>query len=167
MTQTPPLSVMLHCRQLQQMILCCIPNGVSLHIALCACCMQGYHEILNSVCVYNFTYCTVSLTLYSCLATSRPPKSHKIKQNERNSQKKSGRLPEHTQKEEVGHQAHVVQGPEGTFGGAVDQLVERWTGTPLRQVQFPGAARVFSSRVNFQCRLSQGVCAALMCSHMH
>ena len=30
----------------------------------------------------------------------------------------------------------------------VAQLVERRTGTPLRQVRFPGAARDFSSRVN-------------------
>ena len=42
-------------------------------------------------------------------------------------------------------------------GGDVAQLVERRTGTPLRQVRFPGAAREFSARVNFQCRLSYGV----------
>ena len=42
-------------------------------------------------------------------------------------------------------------------GGDVAQLVERRTGTPLAQVQFPGAARDFSPRVNFQCRLSYGV----------
>ena len=35
----------------------------------------------------------------------------------------------------------------------VAQLVERRTGTPLTQVRFPGAAKVFSPRVNFQCRL--------------
>ena len=39
----------------------------------------------------------------------------------------------------------------------VAQLVERRTGTPLRQVRFPGAARDFSPRDNFQCRLSYGV----------
>ena len=32
----------------------------------------------------------------------------------------------------------------------VAQLVEHWTGTPLTQVRFPGAARDFSPRVNFQ-----------------
>ena len=37
------------------------------------------------------------------------------------------------------------------------ELVERRTGTPLTQVRFPGAARDFSPRVNFQCRLSHGV----------
>ena len=37
------------------------------------------------------------------------------------------------------------------------QLVERRTGTPLTQVRFPGAARDFSPRVNFQSRLSYGV----------
>ena len=42
-----------------------------------------------------------------------------------------------------------------TLSGDVAQLVERPTGTPpLRQVRFPGAARDFSARVNFQCRLS-------------
>ena len=39
-------------------------------------------------------------------------------------------------------------------GGDVAQLVERRTGTPLTQVRFPCAARDFSPRVNFQCRLS-------------
>ena len=33
-------------------------------------------------------------------------------------------------------------------------MVERQTGKPLTQVRFHGAARDFSSRVNFQCRLS-------------
>ena len=42
-------------------------------------------------------------------------------------------------------------------GGGVAQLVERRTGTPLMQVRFPGVARDFSPRVNFQCRLSFGV----------
>ena len=42
-------------------------------------------------------------------------------------------------------------------GGDVAQLVERRTGTSLRQVRFPGATRDFSTRVNFQCRLSYGV----------
>ena len=35
----------------------------------------------------------------------------------------------------------------------VAKLVERRTGTPLKQVRFPGAAKDFSPRVNFQCRL--------------
>ena len=37
------------------------------------------------------------------------------------------------------------------------QLVEHWNGTPPTQVRFLGAARDFSLRVNFQCRLSYGV----------
>ena len=41
--------------------------------------------------------------------------------------------------------------------GDVAQLVEHQTGMPLTQVRFPDAARVFSARVNFQCRLSYGV----------
>ena len=40
------------------------------------------------------------------------------------------------------------------MGGDVAQLVEHRTGTPLTQVRFPGAARDFSHRINFQCRLS-------------
>ena len=39
-------------------------------------------------------------------------------------------------------------------GGDVAQSVEHRTVTPLRQVRFPGAARDFSPRGNFQCRLS-------------
>ena len=35
--------------------------------------------------------------------------------------------------------------------------LERRTVTPLTQVRFPGAARDFLPRVNFQCRLSYGV----------
>ena len=41
--------------------------------------------------------------------------------------------------------------------GDVAQLVEHLTGTSLTQVRFHGAARFFSSKVNFQCRLSYGV----------
>ena len=41
--------------------------------------------------------------------------------------------------------------------GDVVQLVEHWTSTMLMQVRFNGAARDFSPRVNFQCRLSYGV----------
>ena len=40
-------------------------------------------------------------------------------------------------------------------------LVDRQTSTPLTQVQFPGAAREFSPRVSFQCRLSYGARALL------
>ena len=42
-------------------------------------------------------------------------------------------------------------------GGDVAQLLEHRTGTPPTQVRFPGAARDFSPRVIFQCRLSYGV----------
>ena len=52
-------------------------------------------------------------------------------------------------------------------GGDVAQLVEHRTGTPLTQVRFPGAARGFSSRVNFQCRLSYGVRTPPVCNRMH
>ena len=44
-----------------------------------------------------------------------------------------------------------------TWGGDVAQLVERRTGMLLTRVRLPGAARHFSPRVNFQCRLSYGV----------
>ena len=47
------------------------------------------------------------------------------------------------------------------FGGRnVAQLVEHQRGTLLRMVQFPGAARDFSPKVSFQCRLSYSDCAA-------
>ena len=38
-------------------------------------------------------------------------------------------------------------------------MVERRTGTLPTQVRFPGAAREFSPKVNFQCRLFYGVLA--------
>ena len=47
------------------------------------------------------------------------------------------------------------------WGEDVAQLVEYQTATPLRQVQLPSTARDFSPRVNFQCRLSYGVCTPL------
>ena len=50
---------------------------------------------------------------------------------------------------------------------AIAQLVERRTGTPLTQVQFPRRARDFSPRVNFQCRLAYCVCTALWFNRMH
>ena len=53
------------------------------------------------------------------------------------------------------------------------QLVEHWTSTLLRQVQFPGAARDFSPKVNFQCRLSYSVhtplgatARTIICAHI-
>ena len=52
-------------------------------------------------------------------------------------------------------------------GGAVAQLVEHRTGTPPTQVRFPGAARDFSPRVNFQCRLSYGVRTPPVCNRVH
>ena len=57
------------------------------------------------------------------------------------------------------------------LGRGVAQFVQRWTGTPLTQVRFPGAARDFSPRVHFQCRLSYGVrthpCAYInICTHI-
>ena len=42
--------------------------------------------------------------------------------------------------------------------GGIASLVEHRTGTLPTQVQLPGAARDFSPRVNFQRRLSYGVC---------
>ena len=41
--------------------------------------------------------------------------------------------------------------------GDVAHLVEHRTGMLPMQVRFPGAAKDFSPRVNFQCRLSYGV----------
>ena len=43
-------------------------------------------------------------------------------------------------------------------GGDVARLVEHQTGMPLTQAWFPGVARDFSPRINFQCRLAYGVC---------
>ena len=58
-------------------------------------------------------------------------------------------------------------------GGDVAQLVSIETVTPLTPVRFPGAARDFSPRVNFQCRLSYSVwttpCAVAcinICAHV-
>ena len=42
--------------------------------------------------------------------------------------------------------------------GDVAQLVEHRTGTPMTQVGFPAAARDWSPRVNFWCRLSFDAC---------
>ena len=52
---------------------------------------------------------------------------------------------------------HRVSRALQTSGGDVAQLVECQTGTPPTQVRFPGAARDFSPRVTFQCRLSYDV----------
>ena len=51
--------------------------------------------------------------------------------------------------------------------GDVAQLVEHRTVTPLTQVRFPGAARDFSPRVNFQCRLSYVCPYNPVCNRMH
>ena len=53
-----------------------------------------------------------------------------------------------------------------TGGRHVAQLVE-YTSMLLRQVRFPSAARDFSPRVNFQCRLSYSVHTAPMHDCMH
>ena len=53
--------------------------------------------------------------------------------------------------------------------GNVAQLVEHRTGTSPTQVRFPGAARDFSPRVNFQCRLCYSVCtppSAIACIYI-
>ena len=59
----------------------------------------------------------------------------------------------------------------GLGGGCWDvaQSVERRTVISLMRVRFPGAARDFSSRVHFQCRLSDGVRRPYtpVCSRMH
>ena len=49
----------------------------------------------------------------------------------------------------------------------VAPLVERQDGTLLMRVRFPGAARDFPPRVNFQCRLSYGVRTPPMCNRMY
>ena len=51
--------------------------------------------------------------------------------------------------------------------GDVAQLVVRQIGTHLMQVQFPGAARDFSPRVNFQCRLSCLYTSVCNYKHQH
>ena len=45
-----------------------------------------------------------------------------------------------------------------SWGGDVAQMVEHQTSTLPMQVRFPSAARDLSPGVNFQCRLSYGVC---------
>ena len=52
-------------------------------------------------------------------------------------------------------------------GAGIAQLVERLTeklGAILTRVRVPGAAREFSPRVSFRCRLSYGVRAAPLCA---
>ena len=49
----------------------------------------------------------------------------------------------------------------------VAQSTERRTGTPLTQVRFPGAARCFPPRVNFQCRLPYDVRTPPCANRMH
>ena len=56
---------------------------------------------------------------------------------------------------EVSHRLENQENVE--TGGDVAQLVEHRTDTPRTQVRFPGAARDFSSRVNFECKFSYDV----------
>ena len=53
----------------------------------------------------------------------------------------------------------IVEGMVGDVAQGFDvaQLVAHRIGTQLTQVRFPGVARDFSPRVNFQCRLSYDV----------
>ena len=53
----------------------------------------------------------------------------------------------------------MMDTPDRIMGGDVAQLVEHRTGTPPKQIRFPGAGKGFfsSPRVNFQCQLSYGV----------
>lgn len=53
----------------------------------------------------------------------------------------------------------------GAAGGA--RLESRAQYSILMQVQLPSEARDFSALVNFQCILSYGAHAALVCNHMH
>ena len=55
------------------------------------------------------------------------------------------------------HSARETDRRQGT-GQGVAQFVERRTSTPMRQVRFPGTARDFLPRVDFQWRLSFDVC---------
>ena len=66
----------------------------------------------------------------------------------------------------------LAEGPEklpktDEEGGDVAQLVEHRTGTPPTQVRCPDAARDFSPRVYFQCRLSYMCPYTLVCKRMH
>ena len=56
------------------------------------------------------------------------------------------------------------------YGAGNTQLVECPTeksGAMLTWVWVPGAARGFSPRVSFQCRLSYGACTAPICAHVN
>ena len=56
------------------------------------------------------------------------------------------------------------------IGAGIAQLVQRPTEKPsviLMRVRVPGAGSDFLPRVNFRCRLSYGVRAALVCNRMH
>ena len=59
--------------------------------------------------------------------------------------------------------SRATSGQTNIVGEKAVQLVERRTGTPLTKVRFPDAAREFSPRVSFQCRLSYGV-STLLCA---
>ena len=54
-----------------------------------------------------------------------------------------------------------------TFVGMYLSWLEHRTVTPLTQVRFPGAARNFSPRLNFQCRLSYVCPYTPVCNRMH
>ena len=56
---------------------------------------------------------------------------------------------------------------KGVGGGDVALLVEYRTITPLTQVRLPGAARDFSPRVNFQCRLFYACLYTPVCNPVH
>ena len=65
---------------------------------------------------------------------------------------------------------HCLQS-QPSWGRDVAHLVEHWTSSLLIQVWFPSAARDFSSRVIFQCRLYYNVCTppcawVNICVHM-
>ena len=59
--------------------------------------------------------------------------------------------------EELQQNPFITKQPRA-WGGDVAQLVQCWTGTPHRQIQFRSAVRDFSPKVNFQRRLSYSVC---------
>ena len=66
------------------------------------------------------------------------------------------------------HQTKILESAL-TRVGNVAQLVENQIGMPPTQVQFPGAGRDFSPRVNLKCRLSYGIhtpLCAITCTYI-
>ena len=57
----------------------------------------------------------------------------------------------------AGEDDDEIVGGDVAGDGDVGQLVEHRTDTPPTKVRFPGAARDFSPRVNFKCRLTSRV----------